>query len=118
MSGTGMNVVVAQCGGPTAVINASLAAVVARSQSLPGEGRVWGCRLGMQGLVAGEWRDLTELTPEQLARLRGQPGAALGSSRYRMPEEDVERLLARLQERSVQALLLIGGNGTMAAAHR
>jgi 6-phosphofructokinase 1 len=98
-------------------VNASLAAVVAACQAAPGVARLWGCKLGMHGLVHGNWVDLSALSSSQFATLRGQPGAALGSSRYRTQPEDLPALLELLYERRIGLLLLIGGNGTMAAAH-
>lgn len=47
--------IVAQCGGPTAVINASLAAVIAAWQTTPGIGTLWGSRFGMHGLAHGRY---------------------------------------------------------------
>lgn len=108
--------IVAQCGGPTAVINASLAAVIAAWQTAPGAGALWGSRFGVHGLVHGHWVELSNLGAEAQARLRAQPGAALGSSRYRIPPGDLPALLQRLAAVQIGVLLLIGGNGTMAAA--
>ncbi|MBW7886553.1 MAG: diphosphate--fructose-6-phosphate 1-phosphotransferase [Caldilineaceae bacterium] len=111
-----MNALIAQCGGPTAVINASLAAVVRAWQAIPKHGKLWGARLGMQGLVQRNWADLTDLPPSALAQLAEQPGAALGSARYRPTEEELAAVLEHLREAQVTALFLVGGNGTMAAA--
>jgi 6-phosphofructokinase 1 len=129
-----MNAVVAQCGGPTPVINATLAAVVAAWQGLPlAQGslsaaaertaeriaeRIFGSRYGLQGLVLGDWADLTELDAEALRRLALQPAAALGGSRYRPSDEEFGQAVEKLQAAQVGALFLIGGNGTMAAAQR
>lgn len=113
-----MNALIAQCGGPTAVLNTTLAAVVA---ALHADGRVatiFGSRYGMQGLVRGDWADLSGLTGEELARLGEQPGAALGSSRYRPAEVEMPAIVEQMRARDVGALFLIGGNGTMAAAAR
>ena len=65
---------VVQCGGPTAVINASLAAVIAAAQRDAAVSRIVGCRRGWAGLAQGDWVDLTALTPAHLATLRLQPG--------------------------------------------
>jgi|GEM_PF-2530550 len=62
-----MNAVIAQCGGPTAVINTSLVAVIEQWRQLPGGGRVFGARFGLQGLVTGDWVDLTQLPRALLA---------------------------------------------------
>ena len=111
-----MNLLIAQCGGPTAVINASLAALVEAAQTSSAIGRVQGARLGLEGLLAGDWVDLTGLTPDELARLRVQPGAALGGGRYRPSAAALDRTPAWLVARGIDAVVLIGGGGTMAAA--
>ena len=110
-----MNLLIAQCGGPTAVINASLAALVEAAQTSSAVERVLGARLGLEGLLAGDWVELTVLTPGELARLRTQPGAALGGGRYRPSPAELDRAPARLVSRGIDAVALIGGGGTMAA---
>ena len=111
-----MNALIVQCGGPTPVMNASLAGALA--ELMPAHGRVFGARFGLEGLLKGDWADLTATTPAQLERLTRQPGAALGGGRYAFRDGDIETSVSHLVERSVMNLLLIGGNGTMAAAHR
>ncbi len=109
-----MNGLVLQCGGPSAVVNGSLAAV---AQAWPaGGGRLWGARLGIQGLVQGDWVDLTALPAGEAARLAQQPGSALGSGRYRLDDAALPGVLDRLHVNGVRQLFFIGGNGTMAAA--
>lgn len=109
-----MNGLVLQCGGPSAVVNASLAAVAQTWP--PSAGRLWGARLGIQGLVQGDWVDLTALPAGEAARLAHQPGAALGSGRYRLDDAALPGVLDRLHLNGVRQLFCIGGNGTMAAA--
>jgi ATP-dependent phosphofructokinase / diphosphate-dependent phosphofructokinase len=113
-----MNAIVIQCGGPTAVINASLAAVVAACQTGPQIEQLWGARLGLEGLVAGDWAELTTLNNATLAQLRTQPGAALGGGRYFLADSDLTSVLARFGERRIEVAFLIGGNGTMSAAQK
>jgi 6-phosphofructokinase 1 len=113
-----MNGLVLQCGGPTAVLNTTLSATVARWQQQPGHGRLFGARLGLQGLVRGDWVDLTDLPAAVLARLAEQPGAALGSGRYRLDDRETPAVLRHLSECGVGITLFIGGNGTMGAAQR
>ena len=113
-----MNALILQCGGPTAVINASLAAVIVASQMEAPMGRRWGARLGLAGLASGDWVDLTATPAPVLARLRMQPGAALGSSRHFLGDEELPTVLARCAERAIGAVYIIGGNGAMAAANK
>jgi 6-phosphofructokinase len=70
-----MNALVVQCGGPTPVFTASLAAVIGGCQQERAFRQLWGARLGLQGLVAGDWVDLTHLHATSMDRLRDQPGA-------------------------------------------
>jgi 6-phosphofructokinase 1 len=113
-----MNALVVQCGGPTPVFNASLAAVIGGCQQERAIRQLWGARLGLQGLLAGDWVDLTQLPATSMDRLREQPGAALGSSRYFLADTELDGLLAQLAARRIGAVFFIGGGGTMAAAHK
>ncbi len=122
-----MNAIVAQCGGPTPVINASLAAVIKHWQELhppaaqtssPVAYALYGSRYGLQGLLHGDWAGLSGLSRRALAQLARQPAAALGGSRFRPSEGDFSRIVANLQAAAINAVFLIGGNGTMAAAQR
>lgn len=113
-----MNILALQCGGPTAVFNATLAAMLATSQAYIGVRHFWGSRLGWQGLATGDWVALGDLSFDDLAQLSQQPGAALGSGRYPLRDDLLPQMLAQLQKQQINAVLPIGGNGTMAAAHK
>jgi ATP-dependent phosphofructokinase / diphosphate-dependent phosphofructokinase len=111
-----MNVLVLQCGGPTAVVNASLSGAIDKSQNHNSVKRLWGARRGFQGLMTGAWVDLTDYRDRGARRLELQPGAALGSGRTPLRNEDLPVVWQHLDERDIRALLIIGGNGSMAAA--
>jgi len=113
-----MNVLFIQCGGPTPVLNASLAAAIAAWQNDAGPYKFWGSRLGLQGLVDGDWVDLSALSPSNLEQLRRQPGAALGSSRHFLANAELPGVLAHLQAKAITGILINGGNGAMAAAQK
>lgn len=113
-----MNVLFIQCGGPTPVLNASLVAAIAAWQNDPAQHKFWGSRLGLQGLVEGDWVDLTNLSLATLDQLRRQPGAALGSSRHFLADAELPGVLTRLQNRAITCVLVNGGNGAMAAAQK
>ena len=112
-----MNAIVAQCGGPTPVINATVAAVVAAWQERD-SGDLYGSRHGFEGLAAADWVDLTWLNEATCVRLAHQPGAALGGSRFRPTDDDFAQMIANLRAADIGAVFLIGGNGTMAGAQR
>lgn len=107
---------IVQGGGPTAVFNASLSAVIAEAMHQPEMGRVLGARLGVKGLVQGDVIELSHITPEELRILRNSPGAALGSSRFQPSEEDLHRMATHLRRLDVRSIIFMGGNGTMRGA--
>jgi ATP-dependent phosphofructokinase / diphosphate-dependent phosphofructokinase len=103
---------VGQSGGPTAVINSTLAGVLAEATRQPAIGAVYGLRHGVEGLLAEEWLDLTHLDPQRRAGLRHTPAAALGASRHRLRDDELECALAVLRRHDARYLVLIGGNDT------
>ncbi|MHB1023401.1 MAG: diphosphate--fructose-6-phosphate 1-phosphotransferase [Acidobacteriaceae bacterium] len=110
------NLMIVQGGGPTAVFNASLSSVIAEGICQTKAGSVFGARFGVKGLTQGDIVDLSRMTPEQLHVLRNSPGAALGSSRFKPTEEDLDRMVAHLRRLDVRHLIFMGGNGTMRGA--
>ena len=102
---------VAQCGGPTAVLNASLDGVL---QGAAGKFDVLGVAGGPAGLAAGA---LQRLDPDTLpADVPCQPGAWLGAGRHPWDEASLAAAVRTLRSRRVTHLVLIGGDGTMALA--
>jgi ATP-dependent phosphofructokinase / diphosphate-dependent phosphofructokinase len=108
------NLLVIQGGGPTAVVNATLYGVIA--EAMPRFDRVLGARFGIEGLLRGDLADLSSISSDALARLKDAPGAALGSTRYKASDVDLERILATLRQHDVRALIVIGGNGSLRGA--
>lgn len=104
-----------QCGGPTAVINASLAAVIEEWHAT-GRGMLYGARHGLQGVAHADWVSLEGLDATTLNRLANQTGAALGSGRHLLHEAEIPGALTALFGHGIETLFLIGGNGTMTAA--
>ena len=111
---TQRNLLVVQGGGPTQVLNASLAAIVDEAQGR--FARILGARRGVKGVAQGEVVDLGRLSPGDLELLRASPGAALGSSRAKPSVDDLAQILAFLRRHNVHDLLFMGGNGTMRGA--
>lgn len=107
-----------QSGGPTAVINASLAGVVAQAQASGAFSRVLGMRHGVQGALEGQWSDLSGLTPDALDRLAHTPSSALGSCRYRLKPGDAQRLVDLCRREAVDTLIYIGGNDSADTARQ
>jgi len=107
--------IVVHGGGPTAVLNASLAGVIAESRER-GVERLFGARFGVGGLISRDWIALGNLTPEDIEGIRRAPGSVLGSSRQKLEPEDAERLPKLLKEAGIAAILYTGGNGSMETA--
>ena len=111
------NLAVAQSGGPTMVINQSLAGVVLEARAAGAAvGRILGARHGIDGVLAGDWADLRRISPARWERIAATPGAALGSCRHKPTPEDCDRILAALLAREVGFFLYIGGNDSADAA--
>ncbi|MPZ12919.1 MAG: diphosphate--fructose-6-phosphate 1-phosphotransferase [Chloroflexi bacterium] len=110
--------VVAQSGGPTAVMNASLVGAIAGARGDRRVDRILGARFGIEGILADDYVDLTELPTEALVALKETPGAGLGSSRYRASDTEIHRIVSALVARDASWLLTIGGNDTADTLHR
>lgn len=105
-------------GGPTPVLNASLAGVVAECRLRPEITAVHGARFGVDGALTGDFFDLGKQTPALIAAIGRTPGSALGSSRAPVAEADYGRLLDALRARDIRYVFFNGGNGSMYTAHR
>jgi ATP-dependent phosphofructokinase / diphosphate-dependent phosphofructokinase len=112
------NAIVGQSGGPTSVINASLAGVIETCIRSKVIGRVLGMRFGIEGVLNNFLLDLGAESTETLRGLRTTPSSALGSSRLKLRDEHLAPILKRLQAYQVRYLFLIGGNDTMDTIHR
>src|SRR5581483_9958788 len=115
---SGRNAIVAHGGGPTAVINASLAGLVEQCRN---DGRIrafYGAHFGVEGLLRGELADLLAIPAEQMRAIGETPGSAIGSSRRKLLDEDLSRILDVFREHRVEWFFYTGGNGSMATALR
>lgn len=112
------NVLVGQSGGPTTVINSSLAGVYDAARKSKGIGRVFGMRFGIEGVLNDYLVDLGSESPDVLKGLRSTPGSALGSSRLKLKEEHFPAVLKQLKKYNIRYYFMIGGNDTMDTIHR
>ena len=78
------NCLVAQSGGPTAVINASLAGVIKANQLHPIYEKVYGGIHGIEGVLADELYDLTDTPASEIEILKQTPSSARGTCRYKL----------------------------------
>ena len=104
------NAVVAQSGGPTAVINQSLAGVVLAAQKAGHIDAIYGAHNGVRGMVEDRFLDLSQAPAELLERVAQTPAAALGSSRDKPDEKYCKDIFEALKKRDVKYLFYIGGN--------
>jgi 6-phosphofructokinase 1 len=104
------NVLVAQGGGPTAVINQSLAGVVLAARQHPELGRVYGARHGVRGIVAEDFIDLSFESSANLERVAATPSSALGSTRDKPDAAYCARIFDSLRAHDIRHFFYIGGN--------
>ena len=114
-----MNLIVGQSGGPTAVINSSLAGVYETAKNL-GVNKVYGMLYGIEGLLQEKMVDLDDMLGDimSIELLKRTPSSYLGSCRCKLPtpeqDESVYDTLFRLCDKyEIGALLYIGGNDSM-----
>jgi 6-phosphofructokinase 1 len=117
------NAVVAQSGGPTAVINSSACGIVQEALRHEAIRDVYGANNGLLGIVHEDLFDLRAEAADAIEQLRCTPSAAIGSGRYRLGDLSAdrakyERLLDVFRAHDVRYFFFIGGNESMAAAER
>ena len=109
------NLILIHGGGPTAVINASLAGAIRQAKKEPNVDRILAAIGGTGGLMRGQVRDLTDITEEELALLERTPGSTIGTSRDALEEPEYRLLAEKCVELGAKYVLMNGGNGTMDA---
>ena len=107
------NAVIAQSGGPTVVINASLVGVIEEIQSTGIAGSIFGARHAVRGMHDDDLIDLSELSGDRLDLIAGTPGATLGSSRDKPDEEYCQKIFSQLARRDIRYFFYIGGNDSV-----
>jgi len=103
-------ILVAQGGGPTAVINQSLVGVVLEARRHKGIDLVYGARHGVRGIVNEDFVDLTQETSHNLELVAGTPSSALGSSRDKPDAAYCRRMFKVLKAHGIGHFFNIGGN--------
>lgn len=115
-----MNIAVAQSGGPTSAINASLLGVLRAAVSSGQIAHVYGAFNGIEGILGDRLIDLTHVlrSERNCQLLRQTPGAALGSCRHKLPDpmKDItlyQQIAACFEKYDIGAFFYIGGNDSM-----
>jgi ATP-dependent phosphofructokinase / diphosphate-dependent phosphofructokinase len=103
-------ILVAQGGGPTAVINQSLVGVVLEARRHGAITRVYGARHGVRGIVDEDFVDLTQETSHNLELVASTPAAALGSTRDKPDLAYCREMFKVLQAHRIEHFFNIGGN--------
>ena len=112
------NAIIGQSGGPTSVINASLAGAVAAAMKTADIETVYGMNYGIEGFMQEKLINLSAQKKEVLDGLKTTPSSALGSTRHKVTESDFPRILEVLRKYNIRYFFLIGGNDTMDTIHR
>ena len=114
-----MNMVIAQSGGPSMVINESLwgAVMAARSKVASKEiGKILGARHGIAGILKGDYIDLRKVGEKKFEAIAATPSSALGSCRLKPTGKDCRRIFQEFKKLNVGYFYYIGGNDSADAA--
>ncbi|MAV37845.1 MAG: 6-phosphofructokinase [Planctomycetaceae bacterium] len=111
------NLIVAQSGGPSPVINNTLRGLIEACRNLDAIGTVYGARHGIEGVLKEELLDLSAQDREEISLLRYTPAAgSIGTCRYKLKpdqHEDFDRCLEVFRAHDIGYLVYIGGNDSM-----
>ena len=114
------NLLVAQSGGPSAAINATLAGVVEKAMTNQNVGKIYGAKNGIMGILTDKLIDLTETLadPETLQLLCQTPSSALGSCRMKLSDWEestfeYDKILGIFRKYDIGYFVYIGGNDSM-----
>jgi ATP-dependent phosphofructokinase / diphosphate-dependent phosphofructokinase len=112
------NALIGQSGGPTSVINSSLAGVVEAAKASSFINSVFGMNWGIEGFMQEKMYNLSKQPASVIQGLRSTPSSALGSSRHKLQDKDLILILELLKKYDIRYLFMIGGNDTMDTIHR
>ena len=114
------NCIIAQSGGPTAAINATLAGVYTAASQKKGMGHIYGGLNGIEGILQEKFVDLRQVlcSEERVRLLETTPSSFLGSCRYKLGqsghlEEEMARLFSVFADHNIRYFFYIGGNDSM-----
>jgi 6-phosphofructokinase 1 len=114
------NIILAQSGGPTAVINSSLAGAI--SASLGNFDKIYGAKNGIEGVIAGNLIELQDMFSSEKTRLSlsKTPASFLGTCRYKLSSDVkiLDKIFETFEKFEVSALVYIGGNDSMDTVHK
>lgn len=109
----------AQSGGPTAVINASLAGIITEALNHDCIEEIFGGLNGIEGILNEQLIDLAQESQQTVRGLRYTPGSALGTCRYKLKtEQDFAKLLEVFKKYNIRFFFYIGGNDSQDTTNR
>ncbi len=111
------NMLIAQSGGPSMVINQSLAGAVLKARTLPQVGRIFGALHGIQGILDENFINLRKETTATIEAVAATPSSALGSVRRKPTPEDCTAIFTVLQRHNIRYFFYIGGNDSAETTH-
>lgn len=112
------NCVLAQSGGPTAVINSSIAGAIQEALRYPEIEGIYGAINGILGVLYEELIDLRKEEPMTINGLMGTPSSALGSCRRKLSSNDYSRILEVFRAHNIRYFFYNGGNDSMDTANK
>jgi len=113
------NVLVGQSGGPTSVINASVAGLIAEALNHECIEEIYGTLNGVLGILQEDLIDLASESQQQLRALKYTPGAALGTCRFKLKKPaDFDRVLEVFKAHNIRYFFYIGGNDSQDTADK
>lgn len=114
---TKSNMVIAQSGGPSMVINQSLVGAVMTARKSDRIGKIFGACHGIDGILSETFIDLREISEKRLKSVAETPSSALGSVRRKPTEEDCLKIFDVLVRHDIGYFFYIGGNDTAETVH-
>ena len=102
------NILIAQGGGPTNVINQSLAGIIINEKKK--KSKIFGSINGVNGIINNKFITLNKILSKEITMLRNTPGAALGSTRDKPDQKYCEEIYNVLKKKRINKFYYIGGN--------
>lgn len=111
------NLLIAQAGGPSCALNATLKGVIEEAKKHDSIDKIYGAIGGAEGILNKRLIDLKTKSDEFLRLLPRTPASVIGTSRFPLFEEDFEKMIRILKELNIKYFFYNGGNGSMATCN-
>ncbi|MCS7180136.1 MAG: diphosphate--fructose-6-phosphate 1-phosphotransferase, partial [bacterium] len=111
------NMLIAQSGGPTVVINQSLVGAILEAKKHKEIEGIFGSLFGIKGILTGNIIDLKKEKLSDLKKVANTPCSALGSVRKKPKDEECEEIFKNMQKYNIRYFFYIGGNDSAETAY-